>query len=57
MNCNWRVEFLLQAARRPEQRDAWLQLAAEWIVKAHLERKLGAVSSESSEIGEVTLVL
>lgn len=38
MNVNWKIEFLLlEAAHRPEQRDAWLQLAAEWIVKAHLE--------------------
>lgn len=41
MNRAWRIEFLLlEASRRLEQRDAWLQLAAEWIVKAHLEQKL-----------------
>ena len=45
MNPHWRIEFLLaEAARRPAQREAWLQLAAEWIVKVHLEQKLGVAA-------------
>ena len=40
MNRHWRIEFLLlEASRRPDQREAWLGLAAEWIVKIHLEQK------------------
>jgi hypothetical protein len=40
MNPAWRIEFLLlEAARHPAQRENYYQLAAEWIVKAHLEER------------------
>lgn len=38
MNQHWRVEFLLmQPVNQPQHRDAWMQLAAEWMVSGHYE--------------------
>lgn len=40
MNRHWRIFFLLrQGELHPEMRDAWQQLAAEWMVTAHLEAR------------------